>query len=99
MNVVDHQQLDRSHDRCWSHMGKVVNNGAQDLSLQIPGCVHHSVALHELLHALGFAHEQTRPDRDTYVRVYYENIQAGLIDVIFSLFYAYQQLFVFRTSS
>ncbi|CAF0776687.1 unnamed protein product [Adineta ricciae] len=62
---------------CWSHMGKTVSSGAQDLSLQIPACVHHSVALHELLHALGFAHEQTRPDRDTYVRVYYENIQAG----------------------
>ncbi|CAF3890134.1 unnamed protein product [Adineta steineri] len=62
---------------CWSHMGKVVGSGSQDLSLQIPSCVHHSVALHELLHALGFAHEQTRTDRDTYVRVYYENIEVG----------------------
>jgi hypothetical protein len=60
-------------------MGKIVNNGKQDLSLQIPGCVHHSVALHEFLHALGFAHEQTRPDRDRYVRISYENIQAGTI--------------------
>ncbi|CAF1585166.1 unnamed protein product [Rotaria magnacalcarata] len=62
---------------CWSHMGKIVSYGAQDLSIQIPSCVTHSVAIHELLHALGFAHEQTRPDRDTYVRVYYENIQTG----------------------
>ncbi|CAF0768045.1 unnamed protein product [Adineta ricciae] len=60
---------------CWSYMGKTVSSGQQDLSLQIPGCVHHSVALHEFLHALGFAHEHTRPDRDTYVRVYYENIE------------------------
>ena len=59
-------------------MGKVVNSGSQDMSLQIPGCLHHSVALHELIHALGFAHEQTRPDRDTYVRVFYENIEGGL---------------------
>lgn len=59
-------------------MGKTVNSGSQDLSLQIPGCVHHSVALHEFLHALGFVHEHTRPDRDTYVRVFYENIEDGL---------------------
>ena len=58
-------------------MGKTVNSGSQDLSLQIPSCIHHSTALHELLHALGFAHEQTRPDRDTYVRVNYANIQSG----------------------
>jgi hypothetical protein len=64
--------------RCWSHMGKIVNKGAQELSVQIPGCIHHSVSLHELLHALGFAHEQTRPDRDSYVRIYNENILPGL---------------------
>ena len=58
-------------------MGKTVNSGSQDLSLQIPSCIHHSTALHELLHALGFAHEQTRPDRDTYVRVNYANIESG----------------------
>lgn len=71
-------------------MGKVVNSGSQDLSIQIPSCVHHSVALHELLHALGFAHEQTRPDRDTYVRVYYENIQAGLKNYICAFFFGKQ---------
>ncbi len=62
-------------------MGKVANNNGQDLSLQIPGCVHHSVVLHELLHALGFVHEHTRPDRDTYVRVYYENIDPSEIKI------------------
>ncbi|CAF3721759.1 unnamed protein product [Adineta steineri] len=62
---------------CWSYMGKAFSSGKQDLSLQIPGCVHHSVSLHEFLHALGFVHEHTRPDRDTYVRVYYENIESS----------------------
>jgi hypothetical protein len=74
-------------------MGKVANNNNQDLSLQIPGCVHHSVVLHELLHALGFVHEHTRPDRDTYVRVYYENIEASKIrKMIYEISYKYDPL-------
>ncbi|CAF1523424.1 unnamed protein product [Rotaria sp. Silwood1] len=54
------------------------DSGAQDVSLQQPGCVYEYVAIHEFLHALGFAHEQTRPDRDKYVTVYPENIITGV---------------------
>ena len=33
---------------------------------------------HELLHALGFYHEHTRPDRDDHVEVQWQNIKDGM---------------------
>merc|ERR1711970_32813 len=33
--------------------------------------------IHEILHALGIGHTQTRPDRNSYISVNYQNIQGG----------------------
>ncbi|XP_041445755.1 embryonic protein UVS.2-like isoform X2 [Xenopus laevis] len=62
---------------CWSSVGKTV--GAQELSLDSNGCVTKGTAQHELNHALGFYHEQSRIDRDNYVKIITENILPGAI--------------------
>lgn len=48
--------------------------GKQDLKLR---CVSQGTILHEVLHALGFWHEQSRDDRDTWVSIDWKNIRAG----------------------
>ncbi len=56
---------------CYSYVGKV--RGHQPIYLS-PHCGPQQVA-HELMHALGFVHEQSRSDRDRYVEVLTDNIQ------------------------
>ncbi|XP_053305215.1 astacin-like metalloendopeptidase [Spea bombifrons] len=68
---TDHVQI-RSLDGCWSYLGKV--GGPQDLSLVKSGCVSKGIVQHELNHVLGFIHEHTRSDRDSYVDIVWANI-------------------------
>lgn len=61
--------------RCWSYLG--VRGGRQALSMQTPDCMSSGVAAHELMHALGFVHEQSRADRDNYVTIQWSNVWKG----------------------
>ncbi|XP_034727260.1 high choriolytic enzyme 1-like isoform X1 [Etheostoma cragini] len=57
---------------CFSSLGRV--GGVQVLSLSRPGCLYYGIVQHEFSHALGFQHEQCRSDRDSYIRIVWENI-------------------------
>ncbi|XP_074648564.1 astacin-like [Tubulanus polymorphus] len=59
---------------CWSYVGMQTYRGGQKLSLDSPGCVTKNTVMHEVIHALGFHHEQDRPDRDEHITVHWENI-------------------------
>ncbi|KAG7259679.1 hypothetical protein CRUP_021684 [Coryphaenoides rupestris] len=61
--------------KCFSSVGD--QQTGQILSLG-PGCDHKAVIEHELLHALGFYHEQSRTDRDDYVDIWLDQVTPGL---------------------
>ena len=58
-------------DGCWSWVG--MEGGEQQLSLD-SGCWSEGTIVHEFIHAFGYFHEQSRPDRDQYVQIIWENI-------------------------
>ncbi|XP_026168281.1 high choriolytic enzyme 1-like [Mastacembelus armatus] len=65
----------QSLDGCYSYVGRQGN--AQTVSLSRQGCVWYGTVQHELLHALGFNHEQCRSDRDKHIRVLLSNVKSG----------------------
>ncbi|MBK8270012.1 MAG: M12 family metallopeptidase [Planctomycetes bacterium] len=58
----------------WSYVG--MTGGRQDLSIY--NWDYKYIMMHELAHALGVWHEQSRPDRDSYVQINTGNIQSGM---------------------
>uniref|UniRef100_A0A8D2J3P9 Meprin A subunit n=1 Tax=Varanus komodoensis TaxID=61221 RepID=A0A8D2J3P9_VARKO len=60
---------------CWSFIGNR-HIGRQELSIGA-NCDRIGTIEHEFLHSLGFWHEQSRSDRDDYVTIMWDRIQAG----------------------
>ncbi|KAF1376298.1 hypothetical protein PFLUV_G00210050 [Perca fluviatilis] len=59
---------------CWSYVGD--NGTGRNVSIGAR-CDTKAIVQHELLHALGFYHEQSRSDRDDYVKIWWDQIEEG----------------------
>ncbi|XP_064646586.1 uncharacterized protein LOC135499636 [Lineus longissimus] len=63
-----------THDpRCASEVGR--QGKLQSVFLSRDSCIHtQGSIIHEMFHVLGFWHEQSRPDRDDYITINWQNI-------------------------
>ena len=71
----DYIYFQNSDRGCYSYVGR--QGGGQVINLERNSCETYGITLHEIAHAIGFWHEQSRPDRDDYVRIIFKNIKSG----------------------
>ena len=61
---------------CYSDAVGYLGSGKQTINLEYPGCISKiGIPEHELGHIIGLWHEQSRPDRDLYVKIKEMNIE------------------------
>uniref|UniRef100_A0A0K0FC92 Zinc metalloproteinase n=1 Tax=Strongyloides venezuelensis TaxID=75913 RepID=A0A0K0FC92_STRVS len=63
-----------SGDGCYSPVGRRFTYSFQDVSIGV-GCESIGTIQHETMHALGSYHEQSRYDRDDYLKIFLENVE------------------------
>ncbi len=74
-NEANFIRVQRSDDENVSSSSVGMNgDGVQNVNIWIDHWDEYGVVAHELCHALGFHHEQSRPDRDEFVRIEFQNI-------------------------
>ena len=70
---IDFLKGDPDDTTCWSYLGNIRKSGGQEIQLS-GWCLDQDVFEHEVSHAMGFIHEQSRGDRDLFVEILYDNI-------------------------
>nr|AGM32350.1 zinc metalloproteinase [Coptotermes formosanus] len=76
---TDYVHITGEDSGCWSYVGRLGGRQQLNLALSTPpyGCFPLGTIIHELLHALGFYHQQSATERDDYVTILWENIEEG----------------------
>ena len=69
---------------CSSYVGR--NGGRQ--KIKIPDWCKKGSIIHEIMHALGFYHEQSRPDRNKWIKIKWTNIKLSKFQNFFAHFFA-----------
>jgi len=62
---------------CSAHVGHVTSL-QPTMTLQQNGCFYSKTIQHELMHVIGFFHEQSRPDRDDFLQINLENVESSM---------------------
>ncbi|XP_069105610.1 fibropellin-1-like [Argopecten irradians] len=74
-NAADYITFDGTGSGCASYVGKT--GGQQVIDLQENGCATPEITIHEIMHAIGQQHEQSRSDRARYISMVWQNIDRG----------------------
>ena len=70
-------KLTSSKNACWAYVGMSPDS---QVNLGGPGCQIPGIALHEIGHAIGLIHQQSRANRDSFVTVDWNNIDSGAVN-------------------
>ena len=73
--INDYVVFKRNYSGSFSNLGKI--GGCQEINIYVYAPV--GTIMHEILHALGFIHEHSRPDRDDYIIINESNIKPNMM--------------------